>query len=237
MSYLDKWANIEARLKNIQSLPPLSGYIRDGIVNIDNWQNQEIRPLFIGKEAYGDGGWSITEHALNENPAEFCRRAPSSWRKTSVISYALQNSLAAYSDIYPIRNSNKVAESLRSIAFINVGKHGGGKTTSPQRLTDLYRQNRTLLHEQIALCQPNIIIGWNTLDLFEQDTDFVRQVGNTKNDNPKLGKVRSWSSDGKLFIATTHPAYFKIKTQDYVDGILNVVRANSTNINRGLPVF
>lgn len=237
MSYQENWADVEARLRSIQLIPPLSGYIRDGIVNMDNWQNQRVRPLFIGKEAYGENGYSITEHCMNTKPVKFCQESPRSWRKTSVISYALQNSFASYEEIHSIRNSEKVAKSLRNIAFINVGKYGAGKTTPMQRLSELYRQNRSFLHEQIALCQPNIIIGWNTLHLFEQDPTFIQQLAGSRMINPKIGKVRSWHSTGMLFIATSHPAYFKIKMRDYVNDILDVVRINANSINYDLPVF
>lgn len=225
MHYQQQWQEIEKQLRSIQQIKPLSGYIRDGIVDVELWRNQTIRPLFIGKEAYGDGGWSITEHGLKNNPAEFCRKSPRSWRKVSYISYALQNNLLPYANFQAVRHTDKVAESLRNIAFINVGKHGGARNTPATRLVKLYQQNRQFLHEQIELCQPNIIIGWNTLHLFESDTEFKARFGAKQVENPKIGNVRSWLAGNRLFIAANHPAS-RVAASSYVDTIVRIIQTH-----------
>ena len=235
MDYHQNWKLVESHLKTIQKIQPLNGYIRDGIVNLEKWQVQQIRPLFIGKEAHGKGEWSITDHCMNAKPAEFCRESPRSWPKTAAISYALQNGFLDYSQIHSIRKAARVSESLRNIAFINVGKHGAATTTPPKRLSALYNQNRKLLHDQITLCQPNVIIGWNTLGLFETDRDFLSRFANNKIDTGRAGNVRSWMSNGRLFISTSHPAYFKTPTKQYVNDIVNAVKANIESIDQVFP--
>lgn len=235
MDYLEQWQHVERQLRNIQQISPLNGYIRDGIVKLDNWRSQSIRPLFIGKEAYGSGEWSITEHCMNQGPVEFCRKSPRSWPKTAHISYALQNGLLEYNAA--IRNSVKVSESLRNIAFINVGKHGAAKQTPAQRLAALYKQNRTLLHEQISICQPNIIIGWSTLGLFESDKEFLSRFATGKSAKTVLNGVSSWHANGKLFISATHPSYFKIPAKQYVNNIIKSVKEQIEHIDQSLPVF
>ncbi|RYE91203.1 MAG: hypothetical protein EOO37_00960 [Cytophagaceae bacterium] len=179
MSYEQQWQGLEGQLKAIQKIGPFNGYIRDGIANLAQWQ-QEIRPLFIGKEAYGasegpHGGYSITEAGLDKDPVRHCRESPRSWQKTAYIGHALQHGLLPYNAA--IRHSKKVYEALRTVAFINVGKLGGETKTDPKKMKRLYAQNRLILHEQIALCQPNVIIGWNTLSHFENDSDFMSRFG------------------------------------------------------------
>lgn len=240
MSYEQQWQGLENQLKSIQKIEPFNGYIRDGIANLSQWQQQEIRPLFIGKEAYGasegsDGGYSITEHCMNQKPVAFCKESPRSWQKTAHIGYALQHGFASYNAA--IRHKDEVYEALRTIAFINVGKLGGGKRTPPQHLTKLYNQNRALLHEQIALCQPNVIIGWNTLGLFMSDLAFEKRFGVEHTPRQKGEHISYWQADGRLLINAKHPSYFKIKPADYVNGIVNTVRENAGSLNIDKPVW
>ncbi|RAK65184.1 hypothetical protein DLM85_16740 [Hymenobacter edaphi] len=91
------------------------------------------------------------------------------------------------------------------------------------------------MHEQIALCQPNIIIGWNTLSYFEKDSDFLKKIGLPSGPRQSLGSVDYWFAGSKLFIDTYHPASFKIKQQQYVGDILQVVKINQNALNLDLP--
>jgi hypothetical protein len=240
MDYQKQCQELDTKIRSIQKIEPLNCYVKDGIVNIENWRKQTIRPLFIGKEAHGDGDgkstWSITNW-MNEDPIDVCRSARHSWQKTAYIGYALQNGLAYFDDVPTIKNDNSVAEALRHIAFINVGKYGAETSTPWPRLNSMYAQNRSVLHEQIALYQPNVIIGWNTLSLFENDGDFTARFGKDKQTKPSIGGVDCWTSNGKLFISAYHPASFIMTQEAYVDGIVSAVRDHIEDIDLSLPIL
>lgn len=249
MSYAEQWKKLEAELK---AMPKFGkGYVRDGIVSLDDWQNQKIRPLFIGKESHGGDGankkpedafyWSMTEHTLfgagekaKTVGTKLEKALRPSWAKTSYISYALQHDCAPYSRLHPIRHARAITQALHNIAFINVGKQVGDKTTSPSRLAELYKRNGGFLHQQILICQPNIIIGWNTLGLFEKDLKFLACFSGEKVRNPPVDGVENWLIDGKLFIATGHPAA-RVSSQKYVDTVVSIVRNNQDALDTKLP--
>jgi hypothetical protein len=247
MSYNDEWAALEAKIRDVQRLVPLSGYVRDGIVNLAYWQQQQIRPLFIGKEAHdgkkkgeekapaGSRGWSITEGSINANPVKLCRESRHSWPKTAYVAHALQQGFPAYEARK--QRERLILEALRTAAFINIGKQVGETQTSHKRLRDMYKQNRLLLHDQIALCQPNVIICWNTLGVFEKDSAFIARFGVDKSPTVIANGVRSWTANGCVFVAAKHPAYFKIPPARYVDSLVSAVRAHieAGRINLDLP--
>jgi hypothetical protein len=249
MSYTEQWKKLEAELK---ALPRFGkGYVRDGIVSLADWRNQKIRPLFIGKESHGGDGankkpddafyWSITEHTLfgagekaKTVGTKLEKALRPSWAKTSYISYALQHDCAPYSRIHPIRHTRAITQALHNIAFINVGKQVGDKTTSPSRLVELYKRNGDFLHQQISICQPNVIIGWNTLGLFEQDPKFLTCFSGRKSKTHLFDGIRNWLIDGKLFIAAGHPAA-RISSKKYVDSIVSIVRNHRDVLDTRLP--
>ena len=235
MTHQEKWADLNVRIKSAQKIEPLKGFVRDGVVNLEKWCSQSIHPLFIGKKAHGKDDWSITEHCMNARPVQFCRDSPRSWPKTAYISYALQHNFAEYNAA--IRSSASVSEALRNIAFINVGKYGAGTQTPPKRLTDLYMQNRTFLHEQIELCQPNVIIGWNTLGLFENDKEFMKRFANGRGSRIMKNGVSSWAANGQIFVSAKHPAYFKIPAKRYIDSVVAAVKTHFDDLNHSLPVL
>ncbi len=234
MDYQKQCQDLDARIKSIQRIEPMKCYVRDGIVNIEKWRNQTLRPLFIGKEAHGEGfgesSWSITNW-IDKYPADVCRDSPRSWQKTAYTSHALQNAFMDYDDMPRIRDDKQVAESLRNIAFINIGKFAADTSTPHSRLQKLYAQNRQIIHEQIGLYKPNVIIGWGTMGLLERDQDFVNLFANERTPTIKHNAVNSWVANGILFISAYHPSYFRISPERYVNSINDVVRKQIDKID------
>jgi len=140
-----------------------------------------------------------------------------------------------FSKIPWIHDDSRIIDALRSIAFINVGKYGAETVTPWQRLHDLYQQNRAILHDQIELFQPNVIIGWNTLDFFERDEDFINRFSIIPRARITQGAVDYWVANGKLFIFAYHPAYLKIKRGNFVNSVLDAVKASLPELNLALP--
>jgi hypothetical protein len=205
---------------------------------MEQWKKQIIRPLFIGKEAYELGDrtkWSANGE-LKKDPWEACRASPRTWRTTAYISYSLQHNLVEYGKLPEIAENEKVVNALHSIAFINVGKCGAETQTPCERLNELYNQNKYLLHEQIELIQPNIVIGWNTLEFFQNDESFTSRFGNSESKSNQ-DAVDSWVSNGILYIDAYHPVYLKVSQERYVNSIVEAVKTHFDTINKNLPIM
>ena len=238
MTYEQKRWELDQRIRSTQKLEPLSCYITDGIVDIEQWQKQAIRPLFIGKEAYEHGDrteWSANKE-LKKDPWEACRASPRTWRTTAYVTYALQHDLAEYDNLPEISEDEEVKKSLHSIAFINVGKYGAETQTPWERLNSLYSQNKNLLHDQIELFQPNVVIGWSTLGFFQADDSFISRFGSNETKSSQ-DAVDSWVANGLLYIDAYHPVYFKVSQKRYVDSIISAVKEHQHSIDLSLPVF
>lgn len=242
MNFSEQCQKLDARIRSCQVIEPFGCYVTDGIVNLDKWRLQKIRPLFIGKEAHGDGFgnplWSIVNW-LDKDPAEVCYESPYSWHKTAYISYSLQNHFIPDSQIPWIRDDESVAEALRTIAFINIGKYTAETTIPWNRLASLYAQNSLVLHDQIELYQPNVIIGWNTLSLFENDSVFTNRFAESSISTQHQEFTQSWLSNGKLFISAYHPAsrVAGLTRTRYIDDIVNTVKENYDSIDVSLPLL
>jgi len=78
MTYEQQCQELDKRIRSIQKIAPFECYIQDGIVNIERWRKQEVRPLFIGKE--GDEKGDTTETSankwLNDTPGNACWASP-----------------------------------------------------------------------------------------------------------------------------------------------------------------
>ncbi|GAA4494724.1 hypothetical protein GCM10023172_05360 [Hymenobacter ginsengisoli] len=101
MTYEQKHRELDQRIRGAQKIAPLDCYITDGIVDVEQWKKQSIRPLFIGKEAYELGDrmeWSANGE-LKKDPWEACRASPRTWRTTAYVSYSLQHGLVEYEQL------------------------------------------------------------------------------------------------------------------------------------------
>jgi len=141
MSYEIQRLELDTKIRSIQSIAPFDCYTQDGIVNIDRWRTQKIRPLFIGKEGYekGDRIESSVTKWLDNEPEDACRAAPRTWQTTAYTSFGLQHDLINRAQMPGLHAAPGVIDSLRTIAFINVGKYGADTSTPWKRLDALYQ--------------------------------------------------------------------------------------------------
>lgn len=236
MHYEKQRQELDNKIRNRQSIADGDCYIADGIVNIDTWRQQKIRPLIIGKEAYDNGGradWNYCEWLRNHSNEAFSA-SRRTWETMAYTSFGLQNNFTEYDKMPWLKDDCRVSTALQATAVINVGKLGGENTTSWARLNELYQQNATLLHDQIEFTQANVIIGWSTLEFFEQDPAFATRF-KTKSEKSTWEAVDYWLSDGRLFIDAYHPAYLGVRQQRYVDSIVATVKKNQQGLNQLLP--
>lgn len=195
----------------------------DGIVDIDMYLESKYKILWVLKEPYdGDGGgWHLCKDFLARD--DFYHRMQGSrptWHPVIYISYGILNGFAKFDDMNWIRDNHDMAKIIRSVAVINVKKIPGGKRTYDFNIIkDAYNRHKDILHEQIKLYNPDIIIGGATMDLFFHD------LGISSEDIKSNNSVRYAVKDGKIYLAAYHPAQTTVKRHIYVDDIISVIEA------------
>lgn len=132
-------------------------FIRDGVVCPDEWFSSGVRPLYLLKEAYGDGGWDLgADHLLTEGTIKKSRM----WRRVSEWTYGIIHTTAEGSPAYsslPVfdRYGN---EYLRKIAVVNIKKSHGAPDSDMQEILAYAEFDREYLRRQFELCAPTVII-------------------------------------------------------------------------------
>lgn len=142
------------------------GFVRDGVVCPDLWFSQQVRPLFLLKEAYGGGNWDLAaDHLLTDEPMKNHR----TWRRVTQWTRGILNTTAQ--ELCPFDETVKKLpfgnEYLRRIAAINVKKSGGRSASNSEELRRYVEYDRSELKRQLELADPTVIVCGNTLPYLE----------------------------------------------------------------------
>lgn len=151
-------------------------FVRDGIIDPELWFSQEIRPLFLLKEAYdkeGNGGWDLAaEHNRNTGDPEALQKH-TTWPNISRWAYGIfstsPDTLALYRED-PVF-SKKKNRYLQKIAVINVKKSGGKTVSQSRNLKEYASADREELLKQIEMIDPTVIICGYTFSLLKIITE------------------------------------------------------------------
>lgn len=207
--------------------------IVDGIVNIEKYLQSKFKILWILKEPYdyvedglpSGGGWHFCNDFIA--PDGFYKRIGKShptWHPIIYTSFGLLNDFIQYDSMDYIRDDKSMAEIIRSVAVINVKKLPGfTRTYDYGIICNAYNKNKAILLKQIDTYNPDIIIGGSTLDLFYDDLKISKDK--IKNN----GSVDYATINSKLFISAYHPGQTQVTRDNYVNDIINTVKAWADN--------
>lgn len=160
-----------------------NNFIFDGIADPNEWYKQDIRPLFILKEAYNielnEDEWNEVTWFLSEKSQE------------EKIKNKTWQTLCRWSSYIFSQNYDAETiwgnEYLKKIALINIKKYGGQKTSNDSDLKKHAEKHADLIVEQIELIKPTIIIcgytGW-LMDIVWQN-----EFGRIIRENKRNGRV------------------------------------------------
>lgn len=144
-------------------------FVADGIINPDIFFEQDVRPLFLLKEAYAkDGiGWDLTQEHNNAYTDE--KQKNTTWPNISRWTYGLFNTTQTSK---PELSNDEIFEGkrnkyLQKIAAINVRKSSGVSVSSMKALRQYAESDKERLKKQIELTDPTVIICCYTLSLFK----------------------------------------------------------------------
>lgn len=131
--------------------------IPDGINLPDRYDKAKKKILWILKEANdnsGKGGWDL--RAFQRDGVTDYPKWSRTYSKIIQVSYGILYNKQCFNELPNVRESLDV---LQEIAFINVKKTGGNATANYKAINEFYGQTFDLLHKQIELISPDIIIN------------------------------------------------------------------------------
>ena len=159
---------------------PSSDFVSDGIVREEKdlklWFQQEYRPLFLLREAYGEENsvqeWDITAYIRSVVDGERKDRPSPTWRNVARWAYGiLKMSDDGEFPAFPessIITTKSDDHPLKQIAVVNIKKSNGQKTSKLGDLMRYAEYDATEIWQEIKLIDPTVIISANAKKI--QDT-------------------------------------------------------------------
>lgn len=142
-------------------------FVEDGIVLPEKWFAQQVRPLFLLKEAYGGTeDWSLLEHLVPEKQ-ENQQSCGATWRKVTQWTYGILGTDVCNIPVFDEKQIPEMKygnEMLKHIAIINVKKTAGEPNSDMKNINSVAKKDKYELQKQIALCNPTVIICGYTMD-------------------------------------------------------------------------
>ena len=189
----------------------------DGVADIEGYCKSSPRIMWILKQPYDDmkdgkpfgGGWEVYGAFKNDDAFKNI-----TWQPIIYSLFGIRNH---------IHDDKSMVDLLKDIAYINVDKMPGYRTTSDAELAEAYEQWKDIVEEQIRLYDPQVICFANTMWLFKKDWGIDEH---TKHESIPLGNDKYmfvYRKDGRLCLDTYHPAQRVVPRENYVDAIIKVV--------------
>lgn len=132
----EKWKNIF----------DFDAFIEDGIVCAQNYEKPHV--LFVLRD--------MNCREKNKDLCEDLRNHGSGWKTWNNVGRWVKALLDGDTE-YPYDMRNR-KEELKRVAVMNLKKEGGGSRTNGAELEESVKAQRTLILEEIKLCDPDIII-------------------------------------------------------------------------------
>lgn len=158
--------------------------VEDGVVCPELWFKQQIRPLFLLKEAYGGTeDWSLVKHLLESDQS-----IGATWRKVTQWTYGILGTDERNIPLFDINEIPKMKygnEMLKHIAVVNVKKTAGAPNSEIKSINDAAKKDKYELQRQIALCNPTVIVCGYTMSALNtiMRTDTEEKIKDESNPN------------------------------------------------------
>lgn len=191
----------------------LSPLNRDGIISPKDWENANLKVLFVLKEI----NQSDKKNGINvaTSISKALDNNKSNWWKKNVLrrvgrwAYGLTNYLEEVPSFKAARSGGK--KSTGNVAYINMKKSPGGAKTNMKKFDAHVREYAPYIKRQIELIKPDVVVLGGT---FWPVKDHIF---------PELKRVceRIHLLNGTVFINAYHPAQKTISAEDLYHQVLN----------------
>ena len=136
-------------------------FIKDGVVCPEKWFSQEVRPLFLFKEAYTTKGDKEMKDLIKDHLIRTDKPIDKMWERVSDWTRGLMF-LSETGEILPFASQEKIKfygnEYIQKIAVINVKKSSGKSESNDENLKKYAKNDSKEIFEQLELCDPTLII-------------------------------------------------------------------------------
>ena len=194
------------------------------IVNQKRYWNASYQICWVLKESNsGDGSFHVQRWVDTYLPVD--KKVP---RRIALSSYGILQGAEDAEDLDAY--DDEVKASLRDIAWINIGEHPGGSSTSWSRLEMLYAQNRIRVLAEMEAAKPDIVIFGGTCSLLWNDLvggyfSYHLQHLHFHDESLDERAYQDADDEGPLFLEMPHPGVRKWRDQEYASRIIRMVRA------------
>ncbi|MBV7440102.1 hypothetical protein KRX57_01575 [Weeksellaceae bacterium TAE3-ERU29] len=203
--YLDKYYNSLPETKDNRK------WIRDGIVNIEEYFNSSKKVMWVLKEPRDGenstgGGWSIVDSIREIRAKGGSSDSQQTFYPIVATTYALINNIDSLNQ-EKYNEYRQKSSVLNNIAYVNIQKFPALANSKDREIVEAFEQNSEALLKQIEVINPDVIIFTAGGNVFNKFLDRVRSNAILKD---------------KCMVNTFHPAHRGNKV-DYINGILNKV--------------
>jgi len=156
-------------------------FVKDGIVNLNKWNVQETRPLFLLKEAYGGiKSWNLINDCILSNTD---KQIDNTWKRVTQWTYGIMNTTEATAPFFDEDSipKNFANNYLQNIAVVNVKKIAGEPTSDWGKLEEAVDNDKDFLKKEIELIAPTVIVCGYTIKFFEKIFDIKIKKSKNKN--------------------------------------------------------
>jgi len=152
----------ETTIENYYNSLNSQSYVKDGIINLDDYLKAPVRILWILKEAHGSDKSASWDHrgflgwGLLNNKRWKVTHAPIVRVSDAINKQQFEvDSIKHISAFTP----DEIYSSMRSVAFINVKKTIGDSHSKYQDIASEYKVHKKALLAQIDLINPDVVIN------------------------------------------------------------------------------
>jgi len=200
--------------------------ITDGVFDPDRYCKSKFKILWILKEPYDQiddgkpwgGGWDLPENILKKSlPIDFLKIKNTFWPMI-YSTYSILNNFPSWDDMPDIEDDISLIEVFKSSGYINVKKLPGHTRSNEQEIDEYYNRYQKILHKQLNIMNPDIIIGGNVLPLF---FDYFKIDKQNLNKKASCGYLMK---DNKIYIDAYHPAQTQVKRDIYCNDIISAIK-------------
>lgn len=209
--------------------------ITDGLVDCESYLGASCRIAWVLKEPYDDfdddgkpcgGGWDMSNiYNTTEDVYDNIKGNPT-LNTMSYVTYGILED-KNYEFMPWIYEDPAVANSLRSVVHMNISKFPGKTTTAWKKLYSNYEYWRPILLFQLQVYKPHVIIFGNVMELFSEDLG-LQDIIHSDYDKAVDYAIKN----NCIYINAYHPSQRNaMKKEDYINGIVEIVREHSSEID------
>ena len=205
-------------------------WVKDGVVNEENYKKANVKVLYILKEA--NGGKNKTwqdKGSKNGDLRNYLNKHANRWQTWNNVvrwQYGIENlnNDDSWKQVFRVK-PNFRKEYLRHTAVINLKKLAGNQDSNMNEILKHANVNKELLKQQIALYQPNIVICGGTGNIVKEIGLFE---GLDKWEKSERGVFYYTAKNKTIIVSYKHPGAREAKNKMFFDIIKTIKEAKST---------